>query len=93
MDEVDQECSSPMQQSSPPCMLYLDNNNTLVITSFFELYLVSNFVEGDSSLEFDIDSLQQQQTLLQSDYGVEVAMEGDGEKKILKNKFKSCINV
>ena len=54
---------------------------------------MSNFVEGDSSLEFDIDSLQQQQTLLQSDYGVEVAMEGDGEKKILKNKFKSCINV
>ena len=27
MDEVGQECS-PMQLSSPPCMPYLDNNNT-----------------------------------------------------------------
>ena len=41
------------------------------------LYLVSNCVKGD--MELDVDSPQQQQTLLQSDYDVEVAMEGDGE--------------
>ena len=49
------------------------------------LYLVSNCVKGD--MELDVDSPQQQQTLLQSDYDVEVAMEGDGEKKILYNFF------
>ena len=40
-------------------------------------------------LKVDVDSpqqQQQQQTLLQSDYIVEVAMEGDGEKKILYKK-------
>ena len=49
------------------------------------LYLVSNCVKGD--MELDVDSSQQQQTLLQSDYDVEVAMEGDGEKKILYKFF------
>ena len=38
------------------------------------LYLVSNCVKGD--MELDVYSLQQK-TLPQSDYGVELAMEGD----------------
>ena len=38
-------------------------------------------------MELDVESpQQQQQMLLQSDYDVEVAMEGDGEKKILYKK-------
>ena len=40
-------------------------------------------------MELDVDSPQQQQ-LLQSDYDVEVAMEGDGEKKILYKKKYKC---
>ena len=80
------ECST-VQQSSPPCMLlHLCNNNANNIGE----NLVSNCVKGD--MELDVDSPQQQQTLLQSDYDVEVAMEGDGEKKILyKKKFINAI--
>ena len=53
------------------------------------LYLVSNCVKGD--MELDVDSPQQQQTLLLSDYDVEVAMEGDGEKKIYNFFFINAI--
>ena len=56
----------------------------VIIWGKIVLYLVSNCVKGD--IELDVDSPQQQQTLLQSDYDVEVAMEGDGEKKVLYKK-------
>ena len=55
----------------------------VIIREKIVLYLVSNCVKGD--MELDVDSPQQQQ-LLQSDYDVEVAMEGGGEKKILYKK-------
>ena len=51
------------------------------------LYLVSNCVKGDMELDVYSPQQQQQQTLLQSDYNVEVAMEGDGEKKMLYKKI------
>ena len=51
------------------------------------LYLVSNCVKGDMELDVDSPQQQQQQMLLQSDYNVEVAVEGDGEKKILLKKI------
>ena len=56
----------------------------VIIKKKIVLYLVSNCVKGD--MELDVDSPQQHQTLLQSDYDVEVAMEGDGEKIILYKK-------
>ena len=81
MEEVDQECSL-VQQSSPPCiLLHLCNNNA---SNNKGKNCASNCVKGD--MELDVDSPQQQQTLLQSDYDVEVAMEEDGEKKTLNKK-------
>ena len=56
----------------------------VIIKEKIVLYLVSNCDIGD--MELDVDSPQQQQTLLQSDYDVEVAMEEDGEKKTLYKK-------
>ena len=68
------------------CYIYvtiiIKNNKEKIV-----LYLVSNCVKGDMELDVDCPQQQQQQTLLQSDYDVEVAMEGDGEKKILYKFF------
>ena len=49
------------------------------------LYLVSNCVKGD--MELIVDSTQQQQTLLQSDYDVEVEMV---KRKYFIKKIHKC---